>query len=847
MFRTPVVTIAAALILPLASTPAPAQTQARPSADRVSATVDSVTDLWAVGRYPAALERLDALLASADGARALAPVALLTGELFHTDSLAADGREVRWSPDGRFAAFMTGTGPEARTMLIDMAGNRRQAAIAGRGLVFSPSGSEAAYLTVTETAAMAQARAQVDSAQAARDVNAFRRARGELARLESETATVRVRDLRTGREREIASPGLARQALAWAADGTTLYLVGGPMAQPGRTNVYALGRSGTTVAVVDAAGLRTGLFAAPGGRYLVLIEASAVTVRDLSDKTSRSFPARSYAASADGTTIAFVQRDSGSNVLTTLRLTPGAAPVAVLRTARPLDNPALSPDGSRVAWQQMPRENWELYVASADGSGMRRVTHEVQHDIFPRFVDARRLLGVIGEARHRRSYLYDVETGERTRLFHNNTVRTVSAEYEWAASPDGTKVLVVAERDGNTISPERSVYVTDLSRQVTLPEVRARIGAELAAERDLRERGKATFAPHEARVREAVDAVSVSRIYGYGRDLFAFDSKFITQPGNAKAIEYLAARLREFGYEPELQWFEPRPGVRSANVVARLRGTRDTALVYVVSSHFDSVEEGPGSDDNTSGTSALLEAARVLATRPQAATIEFAFFTGEEAGLLGSREFVRRAVAGGKRIVGALNNDMVGFANDERIDNTIRYSNDGLRDLQHAAAFLFTDLVTYDARYYKNTDAHAYYERYGDIVGGIGSYPILGNPHYHQSHDVLETVSQHLIAEVSRTTVASIMAMASSPSRLGGLALATAGRGVTATWQPAAERGVTGYLVTWGPASDPGRERVTVTEARAGLPGAGPGTVVQVKAVGEGGIEGWDWVRATMK
>jgi hypothetical protein len=108
-------------------------------------------------------------------------------------------------------------------------------------------------------------------------------------------------------------------------------------------------------------------------------------------------------------------------------------------------------------------------------------------------------------------------------------------------------------------------------------------------------------------------------------------------------------------------------------------------------------------------------------------------------------------------------------------------------------------------------------------------------------------VSQPLIAEVSRATVASIMAMASSPSRLGGLAFAAAGRGVTATWQPAAERGVTGYLVTWGPAADPGRERVTVTGPRAELPGAGPGTVVAVKAVGEGGIEGWDWVRATVR
>ena len=41
----------------------------------------------------------------------------------------------------------------------------------------------------------------------------------------------------------------------------------------------------------------------------------------------------------------------------------------------------------------------------------------------------------------------------------------------------------------------------------------------------------------------------------------------------------------------------------------------------------------------------VIEAARILASHPQPATIVFASFTGEEAGLLGSREFVRRAVA----------------------------------------------------------------------------------------------------------------------------------------------------------------------------------------------------------
>ena len=129
-------------------------------------------------------------------------------------------------------------------------------------------------------------------------------------------------------------------------------------------------------------------------------------------------------------------------------------------------------------------------------------------------------------------------------------------------------------------------------------------------------------------------------------------------------------------------------------------------------------------------------------------------FTGEEAGLLGSREYVRQAVASGVKLAGALNNDMVGFANDHRLDNTIRYSNPGIRDIQHAAAIFYSDLITYDALYYKSTDAAAYYEAYGDIVGGIGSYPVLGNPHYHEPTDRLDTVNQEQVAETCKATVA---------------------------------------------------------------------------------------------
>ena len=125
----------------------------------------------------------------------------------------------------------------------------------------------------------------------------------------------------------------------------------------------------------------------------------------------------------------------------------------------------------------------------------------------------------------------------------------------------------------------------------------------------------------------------------------------------------------------------------------------------------------------------------------------FASFTGEEAGLLGSRG-VRAAAAATKwNIVGALNNDMIGWAADSaRMDNTIRYSNAGIRDMQHGAAFLFTNLILYDAKYYKGTDAAAFYDGWGDIVGGIGSYPVLANPNYHQPTDLIETMNFRQIA-----------------------------------------------------------------------------------------------------
>jgi hypothetical protein len=367
----------------------------------------------------------------------------------------------------------------------------------------------------------------------------------------------------------------------------------------------------------------------------------------------------------------------------------------------------------------------------------------------------------------------------------------------------------------------------------------------------LKAAGTHTFQPIAADVRQVLAQASLARVFGYEKVLFDFDSKHISKPGNHLASEFLFNTYASFGYEPEYQWFDPSPrvalGGRTANVVATLRGTVNPELVYVVSSHYDSVEVGPGADDDSSGTAALLEAARVLAGHPMPATIVFASFTGEEAGLLGSREFVRRALDARTQVVGALNNDMIGWTNDHRLDNTIRYSNPGLRDVQHAAAMLFTRLITYDALYFKGTDAVSLYDAYGDIVGGIGSYPVLGSPHYHQASDLLEFENHQLIFETSKTTVATLMLMASSPSRLTHLKVDSyTAAAATLSWTPSSEHGVTSYIVAYGPPADPLRHRVTVTQPQVTLPQLAAGTSVSVKAVNARGLEGWDWARTTV-
>jgi Zn-dependent M28 family amino/carboxypeptidase len=90
----------------------------------------------------------------------------------------------------------------------------------------------------------------------------------------------------------------------------------------------------------------------------------------------------------------------------------------------------------------------------------------------------------------------------------------------------------------------------------------------------------------------------------------------------------------------------------------------DPRNVVMLGAHLDSVPEGPGFNDNGTGSAAILEVALQMADVQPANKMRFAWWGAEELGLIGSTEYVGSLTQGARnRIALYLNFDMVGSPN----------------------------------------------------------------------------------------------------------------------------------------------------------------------------------------
>jgi aminopeptidase S len=187
------------------------------------------------------------------------------------------------------------------------------------------------------------------------------------------------------------------------------------------------------------------------------------------------------------------------------------------------------------------------------------------------------------------------------------------------------------------------------------------------------------------------------------------------------------------------------------NVIAET-GPADADRVVMAGGHHDSVPQGPGLNDNGSGTVALLTVAEhVDADRlPDGTALRLGFWGAEEIGLVGSREYVNGlGPEQRRRIVAYVNLDMVGSPGAEP----------AVYDTGNRVEAMLRRHLPPDApqeRLEGNSD-HASFETYDIPTGGI--FTGLDDC-YHEACDTLRNVDRAVLAQSTRAAEAALLDLA---------------------------------------------------------------------------------------
>lgn len=135
-------------------------------------------------------------------------------------------------------------------------------------------------------------------------------------------------------------------------------------------------------------------------------------------------------------------------------------------------------------------------------------------------------------------------------------------------------------------------------------------------------------------------------------------------PAAVTVQNFLIDRFESLGLETyihhhtgEIGWGDT---LDAGNVIAIQPGAEFPDEYIIVASHYDH-PDGPGADDNASGTAGVLECARIMSQHQFKRTILYIPFNGEERWMVGSYPFVQKCASEDMNILGVFDMDMIGF------------------------------------------------------------------------------------------------------------------------------------------------------------------------------------------
>ncbi len=237
------------------------------------------------------------------------------------------------------------------------------------------------------------------------------------------------------------------------------------------------------------------------------------------------------------------------------------------------------------------------------------------------------------------------------------------------------------------------------------------------------------------------------------------------------AATYVASQFQSFGLEAAQVQFVPLPsGQTTYNAIALLRGSNPALArqTILLSAHLDhlgtrATPEGGeviyhGADDDASGTTAVLELARVLAslhTRPRR-TIVFACFGSEETGGQGDQYFFAHPPVPLSSIVANLEFEMIGLPDPALAPDQLWLTGWERSNLGPVLASHGAPLVAdpHPAEHFFRRSDNFNLARRGIVAQTVSSYGL--GAHYHQPSDDLAHIDLDRLARAIQSMIAPI-------------------------------------------------------------------------------------------
>ena len=223
---------------------------------------------------------------------------------------------------------------------------------------------------------------------------------------------------------------------------------------------------------------------------------------------------------------------------------------------------------------------------------------------------------------------------------------------------------------------------------------------------------------------------------------------------------WIKQKYASYGYTDIVEDPFSYGGNSTANVIITKTGLVYPDKYLIVDAHYDT-RNGPGTNDNGTGTILLMEIARLLADIDLEYSIKFIHFSGEEDGLIGSQHYVNNVVnPDDLDILLVFNIDQVGGINgasntkivcerDQSNPSSNNAASDEATDQLATCVSLYSDL-TPEISFAYGSD-YVPFENNGEVITGL--YESNESPYSHTVNDNLSNMDVDYAFEVIKASV----------------------------------------------------------------------------------------------